>query len=110
LPTKAEILEKYRQMHDDITRQFYVDKTLDQTAFQTEHSKCWSNLQQELLDNGFVKPQYVYTFGVVVRDREVTVDIVSLEQLTETQITNTISEIKNADWKLLASLARLVEA
>jgi len=114
LPTKAEILEKYRLIHEDLTRQFYVEKSIDKVTFETQHNKCWSDMQQELLANGYLKKQWNYTFGATISTAignfDLFVTIQSPIELTATQIQNNIDKIKQADWQLLSKKEEFIEA
>jgi len=110
MPTKAEILEKYRQIHDNLTKQYYMDKILDKATFEIQHAKCWQDMNAELLAYGFLKQQWTYIFGASMGGAETTIKITSPSQLTKTQIQEKASLLRNANWNLLQEMEELVEA
>lgn len=111
--TKADIKRKYQIIHDDLTKQFYVDKSIDAVAFNAGHEKCWQDMEQELLDNGFLAKTYHYTFGATIDTPigsiDVKVTVISPVQLTPAQITNSRDKLKTADWQLLETKETLTE-
>lgn len=114
MPTKAEILAKYKAIHDSVTKQFYKDKIIDKASFEAQHEQCWKDMQTEMLENGYMKRIYNYAFGVTITtpmgDVSVNVVITSPTQLSSAQIQNNISELKTANWQLIDSKEDVVEA
>jgi hypothetical protein len=114
MPTKAEILQKYKDIHDNLTKQFYTDKAIDKATFAAEHEKCWKDMEAELLANGYLQRRYSYFFGATIQtaigDVEVKVAVASPVELTPTQTQNNIDKLKTADWHLVDTKEDLVEA
>ncbi|MCW3992755.1 MAG: hypothetical protein NWE79_08590 [Candidatus Bathyarchaeota archaeon] len=113
MPTMKEIRAKYKGIHDGLSDQFYFQKSIDKMTFDTLHAKCWNDMQQELLDNGYLQRRWNYhvgaTISTAVGDFELNVVIDSPIELTPQQVQNNLDLVKNADWTLKDTSETLVE-
>lgn len=57
MATKAEIMAKYKEMHDDLTQRFYQKHELEKEEFDAQHARIWMDMEAELkLADDYVEP------------------------------------------------------
>lgn len=49
----SEIVNQAKNLHDDITHAYYVEKSINSDEFKTLHEKLWKDYEKELVDNGY---------------------------------------------------------
>jgi hypothetical protein len=62
MPTREEINQKYLKMHNDLEREYYKTHAIDEATFNQLHGQLWKDHEQELINNGYRKRIYTYTF------------------------------------------------
>jgi len=50
---EAEIREKYKQLHDDLSYQYYKEGTLSKEDFDRQHGQIWNGMETELILEGY---------------------------------------------------------
>ena len=55
--TETEIKAKYKKLHDTLTSKFYSGKSkLSKEEFDLQHGKIWSDMEVELIAEGYLRP------------------------------------------------------
>ena len=74
MPTEIEIKTKYKTLHNDLTESYYGGKNkLTKAEFDLQHGKVWSDMEAELIAEGYLKPL------VLPRDLEAGIDALKAE-------------------------------
>ena len=53
--TKQEIIDKWRQIHDDLERAYYVQGAMSKEAFDAAHGQLWDDCHAELVAAGYAQ-------------------------------------------------------
>ena len=54
MKTGKEIREKYKKIHDDLTRRYYEKHSLSKEDFTQQHDQNWKDCDAELKEKGFL--------------------------------------------------------
>lgn len=113
MPTRKQIKEFYQKLHNDITVKFYREHSLTREQFDAQHKQCWEDYRNEMFVNGFMKKEYVYTFGKVLDTPiglvGVEVTVTSPQELTTQQINGNRDLLNQGEWEHRNTEERLVE-
>ena len=54
--TEAEIKDKYKALHNKLSESYYKRHELIKEEFDFQHGKIWSDMDAELIAEGYLKP------------------------------------------------------
>lgn len=57
MPSKSEIIAKYKALHDTLSERYYGGtRGLSKDEFDAQHGKIWSDMEAELIAAGYRQP------------------------------------------------------
>ncbi|KKN74960.1 hypothetical protein LCGC14_0384620 [marine sediment metagenome] len=56
MPTEKEIKANHKEVHDNLTEDYYKNKLMSQEDFDYLHGQNWNDMEAELLAEGNIKP------------------------------------------------------
>jgi len=111
--TKEEIKEKYRQLHDSLTKEYYKlpreEREKLKDVFEAEHQQIWEDYRNEMLQYGYFKKYFIYTFQKLIDflNREVITNLSMERELTLSEISD--CEVSLGNWKFVRVRERYEE-
>ncbi len=56
MPTIEKMKTKYKELHDLLSESYYNFHNLSKSEFDIQHGKIWSDMEAELIAEGFLIP------------------------------------------------------
>lgn len=56
MPAEHEIRTRYKVLHDDLSNRYYKNHELSKEEFDTQHGKIWTDMEAELIAEGYITP------------------------------------------------------
>ncbi|MCP8308680.1 MAG: hypothetical protein H3Z53_05335 [archaeon] len=89
MPTREEINQKYQKIHDDITREYYENHSIDEQTFNQLHGQNWQDHENELIQYGYRKRIWTYQFSKNVAGIGTIIGTITVErELTTAEISD----------------------
>jgi len=80
---EEEIQAKYKKLHDELTRKYYVEKSIDKETFEREHQKIWADMRRELK---IPKRYRVYKDKITTAERTLYINEFIMTRLSDEEI------------------------
>ena len=67
MPTKEEIKTSHKEIHDNLSEDFYQNKLMPKEDFDFLHGQNWNDMEDELIAGGYKKlPEPVRDYGAEI--------------------------------------------